>query len=57
VENDHPIVGAEAKIALDPCPGLERGGEGNQAVLGERRAIVKASMGEPIRPGIERVRA
>ena len=57
VEYDDAVVGREPEIAFDPRAELERGGKGDQAVLGKLRAKMQAPMGEARRPGIERIRA
>ena len=51
MKDNDPVVGCEPQVAFDPGVSLERRGEGEQAVLGESRAVVKAAMGEPGRAG------
>jgi hypothetical protein len=56
VEHDDAIIGGEPDIAFDPSTRFERRCEGDQAVLGKARAIVKPAVGEALGSRVERVR-
>ena len=56
MEDDDLVVCCQPQIALDPGSEFVRGGEGNQTVLGEGSTGMQPAVGEPGRPGIERIR-
>ena len=57
MEDEDLVVGGQPQVAFDARADFERGGEGDQAVLGKARAIVQAPVGEALRARIERISA
>ena len=56
VEDHNPIVCCQPEIALNARAFFQRGGECDQAILGECRTEMQSAVGETDRTGIERVR-
>ena len=56
VKDQDLVIGRQSKIAFDSCADIQRCSEREQTVFGEPRAVVQASVREPLWSGVERVR-
>jgi hypothetical protein len=56
VEDDDLVVRSQPQVAFDARAELDPGGDSDQAVLGEFRAMVQAAVSKPARPRVEWIR-
>ena len=56
MEHEDLVVGRQPEVAFDTGAKLQRGGEGEQAILGESGTMMQAAVREAGRAGIERIR-